>query len=366
MRRISLMVGIFLFSFPAYSWGEMGHDIVARVAVRLVEERAPLAMAKPFLMKEHMLGHLANVPDIVWRSGDKKTTTFNGPTHYVDFEYLQADTSKIDPARLPRDLATFVAMIHSNCKASKKDCAPGKTDEQKIAKTGTAPLRVGQFAELMRKSLADTKGLSQKKGKKKEDSPFDQRVNSALLYAGLMAHFVGDLANPMHTSKDYDGWDSGAGGLHEFFESDLVNAADFSLIQDVFIEARDKRPFEQAEKKYVPKAEERKDPITGAWVIVADSQSRLKELFDLDRKASRLEESKAEGRVRAKRKESKAVHKEFRAFITERLAMGADALATVWIRQWEAAGKPDLTPYFSFDYPVKPDFIVPVEGMGKN
>lgn len=363
MQRFILTSLIFLFPSPAFSWGETGHDIVARVAVRLVGERAPEALAKPFLKKEHMMGHLANVPDIVWRSMDKKVANLNGPTHFVDFEYLQANTSQIDPVRLPHDLNTYQEMLRSNCQAHKDDCAPGKSEAQKLSKTGTAPLRVGQLASLMRAALAEGKDAPRKPGKGGKDSRFEERINDALLYAGLLAHFVGDLTNPLHTAKDYDGWERRAGGLHEYFESDVVNACDLVLIHDVFVEARDQHPFEKAEAKYVPKAEDRRDAITSAWVLVADSQSHLKDLFELDRKASLLEDSKS--KTHAKRKAPREARDAYQGFVTKRLALAADALATVWTREWEAAGKPDLSTYASFEYPVKPDFIVPVEGMGK-
>jgi len=49
-------------------------------------------------------------------------------------------------------------------------------------------------------------------GAAKEKEKFIEAVNQALLYGGIMSHFVGDLAEPHHTSANYDGWLTGQGG----------------------------------------------------------------------------------------------------------------------------------------------------------
>jgi len=51
------------------------------------------------------------------------------------------------------------------------------------------------------------------------------------------------------------------------------------------------------------------------------------------------------------------VANDYRKFLVERLSVGADALAAVWIAAWDAAGRPKLQGYQSYSYPVKPDFI---------
>jgi hypothetical protein len=88
-----LLAFIFITPFVAfdeysYAWGEKGHDLVTRVAAKLMAEDKEhgALVGEAFIKKEHMLAHLSNVPDIVWRSAGKEIETLNAPTHYVDVD----------------------------------------------------------------------------------------------------------------------------------------------------------------------------------------------------------------------------------------------------------------------------------------
>src|SRR5262245_22706867 len=94
-RSLTLIsVAMLFLPTPLFAWGERAHDVIARVAVRLLAAKFPKDenFTTPFLRKEQMLGHLANVPDIVWRS--RNDLPENPPTHQVDLELL-GDTSNV-------------------------------------------------------------------------------------------------------------------------------------------------------------------------------------------------------------------------------------------------------------------------------
>src|SRR6187455_1620735 len=93
-RLLSLALVIGLAAPPrASAWGERGHDLITRVAVRLLAAKVapgtPLAIQ--FGRKEFMLGHLANVPDIVWRNQGEAIEKINAPTHFLDMEYVSPE-----------------------------------------------------------------------------------------------------------------------------------------------------------------------------------------------------------------------------------------------------------------------------------
>jgi hypothetical protein len=94
-----------------------------------------------------------------------------------------------------------------------------------------------------------------------------------------------------------------------------------------------------------------------AWELTMASHARLHALHELDRKSSLLKKSDKALRKRAERKPSQQVASAYRSFLVERLSVGADALAAVWIAAWDAAGRPKMQGYHSYYYPVKPDFI---------
>jgi hypothetical protein len=52
--------------------------------------------------------------------------------------------------------------------------------------------------------------------------------------AGAMSHYVGDLSQPLHVSKNYDGQETGDVGIHHFFETaNLESSNHDSLTNDV-------------------------------------------------------------------------------------------------------------------------------------
>ena len=92
------------------AWSELGHNLIARVSARLCMEELGTEhpLSKVLLDKELMLGHLANVPDIVWKNTDAHTAAVNYTTHFFDVDEL------VTPpvfATLPTTLAGLEAVL---------------------------------------------------------------------------------------------------------------------------------------------------------------------------------------------------------------------------------------------------------------
>jgi len=359
---------VLAFNWPTqlFAWGERGHDLITRVAVRALHERlGPNNTLSPALVaKEHQLGHLSNVPDIVWRGMDEAVRSQNAPTHFVDTEFL---SNRPLPASLPATISEAVKMAGEQCAsaANRDHCAMQDTDSPGTAitpkimdKVGTAPWRIDQLARGLENHWARLKKLQDGKADARlQQTEFDE----AIKFAGLLSHFVGDLAQPLHTSKNYDGWDSGQGGVHAYFETDVVNELPLALDQEVLDVVLRQRPFDRLTKP-AGKATTAMDttlPLYRAWSLVADSFSQLSLILDLDRRnlISKSQRTKEGLKLPAKRKPAATSTKVCQSTITQRLATGADALANIWLTAWQNAGKPDLTPINSFTYFHAPEFL---------
>ena len=322
--RWLVVIAVTLGAAEAHAWEERGHDLVARVAARIVAQRMPnTPLAKILVSKENMLGHLANVPDIVWRGGDKAVAAANAPTHFIDWDSIvQAPTM----SSVPHDYASAMKLAKDHNLDLAKD-------------VGTAPWRVQQLITLMQQAFAAND------------------VDKALLYGGLAAHFVGDLSNPWHTTQDYDGWAMGEGGVHGYFEGELVTAQPLSFDAAILDQAIKKQPA----KALVAKVGD--DTLLIALAESVDAYSYLADVRALDTKYALVGKSTGaksdKDRKPALRKAPDAVAQFFEPRLRERLATAADVLATLWMNAWEAAGKPDLTNYRSYAYPVAPEFVPP-------
>lgn len=337
MKTILLFILIILtVSQNALAWGERGHDLVTRVAVqnlRALSSDNP-KLVRPFTVRDHMLSHLSNVPDIVWRAPyqSELVLEINPSTHYINLEKVY------DNVELYSDIPSDFLEYAKDARA--KGYEPNES--------GTAPWRVMQLYA----SLVDA---MKQAGMAKHRKEIEKQGNQVLLMAGLMSHFVGDLANPHHTTANHNGQLTGQGGFHSYFESQTVEEQGFDLVAKSAKQAKRNWLTQYAKK-------ERKvilaDPQKLVWALVANSHSNKKKLEAIDRRYSLLEESEGE-RGRAKRKPAKAMSKHYKKITIERIGAGASALSHLWLLAWQEAGEPDMSEFFSYHYHIKPDFIQP-------
>lgn len=351
LLRSGILLSALLWNTGAMAWGERGHDAVTRVAARLVARNPDPEVARFGALlqrKENMLGHLANVPDIVWRNMGEDIDKLSSPSHFIDLEFILDDDGKVPKiADLPKDFASFTKAISKNCDKKRKACSPGKNMDEKVQKVGHAPFRVEQVAGLLKDSLTALKALE-------KDGTVEQKtakLDEALLYAGLLSHFVGDLANPHHTTKDYDGWEKDQGGLHGYFEGEIVDSQSLALEAQALDEAERHQPMKDLFAPYPGQY------LNMAWALLSESHKELPTLEKLDQTYSLVAKSDSANRKKAQRKAPADVQERYRNFIVMRLAVGADSLSRIWIDTWKASGQPDLSFYKSYTYPVKPEFL---------
>lgn len=342
LRLLPLAVAMFVVSQQAQAWGERGHDLVTRVAVQHLREMSDdnSALMRPFLLRDHMLAHLSNTPDIVWRADymGEEAIKANSPTHYINLEKVISGVQRWDD--FPRDFKEYRAL----CKSKGRDTSD----------VGTAPWRVLQLYKLIVEELTNLDS--------KPDNLKEQHINQALVYSGLMSHFVGDLANPHHTTANYDGQLTGNKGLHAYFESMVV--AELSLkLPEKIREKATRKGLWLSNYSRKERAEILSDPQKLVWALVADSHTKVGRLTSLDNRHSILSKSAVDTdtgkQAAAERKPPKDAARRYEKFAVERLAVGANALATLWQLAWKDAGSPDMSQFSSYYYPVQPPFITP-------
>jgi len=342
---LALIVGL-LASAEALAWGERGHDLIARIAARHIIAQGDARLYPPFQQREFLLGHLANVPDIIWKAEDmdEEARRINRPTHYINLDLFEPRPSTVFD--LPRSYAEV-------------DARSRRRQANQQQQAGSAPWRIAQLYRLMRAAFEQAGQAEQHDEPGRED--FIRQVNLALFYGGIMAHFVGDLANPHHTAADYDGQQTGNGGLHSYFESAIVAVLELKLAHEVLnlvnaSELIDKKLLGRYTSQQV--LEIKHDPLLLIFALSMNSRAQLPTLINLDDRHSLLERSRGED-TPAKRKPPAEVKQYYASFITERLALAATVLSHLWQLAWEQAGQPDLSTFHSYYYPAKPAFIYP-------
>lgn len=323
-------------SSQVWAWGERGHDVVTRVAVQNLRTLTGgnTAVVVPFIQRDHMLAHLSNVPDIVWRAPymSEADRNANYSTHYINMEKVYDEVRRWSD--VPFEFSVY-----------QKDA---KQKNHTAVEVGTAPWRVMQLYTELVESFESVAAATDPKA-------FEESVNDALLRAGLMSHFVGDLANPHHTTANYDGQLTGQKGLHAYFETDVVAQLPMTLAHEIQSQANQRwlEAYSEEERALIWN-----DPQKLVWALLANSHRNLPRLLALDEAVSLLKRNEDPNQAAQRIAPAKAAG-DYQSFAVARLGVGASVLSRLWMLAWQAAGSPDMSAYRSYAYPVKPAFIDP-------
>ena len=177
----SLTVLSLASSNPCFAWGSKGHYIVNFAA----SELSTSAAGDFFRENQETLGKFANTPDGLWKRKD--TYEKERGTHFFHWDIYKKSNLLGDYAALT------VASIVS------------KKGHEFVDENGSAMFRISDIYRRMVKAL--------------QAKDWDKVIQMA----GVMGHYVGDIAQPMHVSSDYDGQSIGRPGVHKYFESTLVD-----------------------------------------------------------------------------------------------------------------------------------------------
>jgi len=360
MKRLLFHVCLFgsigMVSGKSLGWGNRGHDALTVVATRLAADKYPdPRFFSPLYSRTEMLAHLANIPDIYWKTFPKAERKLLDSAHFIDLELIDENAKK---KQIPVDIHQAFIQAKKICAAkpkdSSRDCGDNITLREMMLQTGSAPWRIKQLSDLMVESFSRAKSFEGKLG---NDSEFTKAIDDALFYGGLISHYVGDLSQPLHSSHDYDGYLAGSGGLHYYFEDLLVDQLNFGFYDDVKKYALKIKPSFSMLKGLVNAGEYQ--PASWAYALALDSHDSLKELFALDQKYAVLKPSIQDRgmNIPAERKNPARVVSHFREFIKKRMAASADLLAEIWHSAWLKAGRPDMSKYKSYEFRLKPDPI---------
>ncbi len=352
LALLSVTLSYSLTPSTCFSWGGKGHHSICEAAVHLVEDPDLKAFLKT---RSHTLGHLCNVPDIYWKSISPETRKVGDPTHYIDPEILGLKMNQ-----LPTDYQEIVTKYTG-------------TDNQfnsglKIShiphELGSVWWRIEQFYNRSVEQLktVQTSTPPEKRPEEQNDQlPFNQAAYNSLVNMGLMGHFVGDATQPYHVTSDYDGYKQGHGGIHAFYEEEVISYFDENLIP--LIVTAGKAIKKDLSHKKKPHFLNTKSIVKASQLMSWDSYSEMPELLKKDKLITPSELKQEKGlmiKTQAARPSAQKMLVEFKPLIVKQLGRAALMLAHLWDKAYVEAKKPQtLTFYKSYRYPFTPDFVEP-------
>jgi len=205
MRRLLIMFMLLSWSAPnTWAWGAAVHRLVTLLALEALPSNAP-----EWLRAEDTparLAFLSNQADR-WRGWDSVVLQHeNSPEHYLDIERL--DQFGLTLASVPRLRMEYVRVM-----AVAKHAAPA--DAEPYDPNGD-PARVREWPGFLLHAIAEhyaklQAAFWQVRILERLDDParrvaLEEARAIARYHLGCLSHFVADAAQPLHTTKHYDGW----------------------------------------------------------------------------------------------------------------------------------------------------------------
>lgn len=345
--KIQIAFLVFIIPSIVFSWGGRGHHSICSAAVFLVQDPD----LKNYLKgRPHIMGHLCNVPDIVWKNMGSDISKIGSPSHYINPEIIGLKASEI-----VLDYKKIVTEQTGNENKIKS----GFTIKSIPTEFGSNWWRADQFfrrAIAYKDSFNSAQGPQNSQEEQNDDLPFNKLAYDFTVNLGLMGHFVGDNAQPFHVSADYDGYATGHGGIHAYYEDTMVAAIDADLEQKII--AQGKKLQKQKNIKFLSATTVLEKMQAMAILSSADLQTIYKN--DVLVKKSELKNEKGmEIKIRAERNHSVADKKKFEKIIVMEMARAATLLANLWDEAYKIVGRPKLLSFKSYKYPLTPEFVIP-------
>jgi TonB family protein len=280
----------------SFAWGNKGHRIINRLAAQALPPDLPAFLRTPDAINE--MDYLGPEPDR-WRSrAEPELNAAQAPDHFIDLEYADLIGT------LPRQRYEYIAALYAYVAAH-----PGRAADLRPEKVGFQPYITSEVWERLKSAMRDYRTLSTQH---QDTKPVEAAI---LFYAGWLGHYVGDGAQPLHVTIQYNGWTGpNPNGyttehhIHSLFESTFVDAA---------VNASDVQPLMTPVH-----------PIGDEWddylAYLRHTATYVEKVYQLD-KAHAFDAAGTD---------------EARQFTAERLAAGASMLRDLIVAAWQKSAEP--------------------------
>ena len=222
IRRAFLIVPAGFIVLIALGWSGAGHRTITELALDLLPPEAPAWLRESDVRTQ--IAYQSNEPDR-WRGTRIDVlTNENGPDHFLDVELL-AKTGHTLQA-LPRMRYEFVAEV---ARATPVDDKPKRgVSKFKKDEVGYLPYAIVEHQAKLVSSFNTLRILEASGGAGREAEVAVARAN-AIHEMGQLSHFVGDAAQPLHSTIHHHGWVgenpddfTTDKGFHSYIDGDVV------------------------------------------------------------------------------------------------------------------------------------------------
>lgn len=325
MRHLSCLLGssalVFVALAPvAGAWDYEGHRAVNQIALATLPAEFPAFVREPAAAER--IAWLSSEADR-WRSApDLPARHCNAPDHYLDLEYLaEAGLDAATVSSFRYEFAVEFARGRAAHPQNFEAVDPAQNADRTREWAGFLPWTVAEYFGKLRGNFARLKVLEEL-GTPEEIA---QAKASLVELMGIMGHFVGDSAQPLHTTKHHNGWvgDNPSNytrwrGFHSWIDSGFINRAQIDFA-DLPAQARP-----AALLSLDPPADGRDPMFAHALAFLLRQHALVEPLYGME-KARRF------------RAENNPPDAEAVAFIRRQILVAGEMLGDIWLTAWRTA-----------------------------
>jgi hypothetical protein len=282
----ALIVSILLFPPSLFAWGNKGHLMINQAAIDAAASKLPEFMNTD---REHLIFN-ANEPDRWREEGRTPMNMAQEPDHIFDSEKWGLIST------LPADRYTFI---------------------QELSQRGVS-IRIGYLPYAIIENYGRL--VNAFRHWRNAQTPIERASSraNAVYVAGVLGHYVGDAAQPMHVTIHYNGWAAGVPNPNNFTTERNIHSRYESLYVNAAIDIGRVRPGVRTPQR-----------LPNVWESIKQqlslSLSELAPLYELE-KAGEFNPEKP----RAKGTD----------FIATELSRAGSMLAALWYTAWLESGEP--------------------------
>ncbi len=298
-------------SSVALGWSAHGHRVVTLLAIEHFEDTAPAWLLTPEMRDR--AAYQSNECDR-WRATRTPAISHeNKPDHFLDVEHLWLMGMTLEEMpRLRRVYIGDVALARAgDPDATPTTYDPAKDPDRAYEYPGFLPHEIMEHYDKLCSSF-QTARIIESLDDPSRAAQLAQARSNAVYHMGVLAHFVGDGAQPLHLTEHFNGWVG---------ENPSGYTTDHTFHADIDGGAIDRHAIDLAGVRAVASATpevDGADPWDAVLAYLGETFRLVEPLYAME-KSGALEDDAG------------------KAFLEERLAAGGAMLGAVYRAAWEAS-----------------------------
>jgi hypothetical protein len=321
---IALLATAAIFTSTAVAWDAPGHRTITLLALDRLSPDLPEFLRDP--KTRAMIASQSCEPDRWRASSDPTVAHINSPDHYINLEPL-ADAgmkaSEMPPLRF--EYIAKLALLRDKDPTAFEKPDPAKDPGLSRVWPGFLPYAISENYAKLQISFKTLRMMESLNDPARADQIAQEKAN-VVYHMGVLSHFVGDAAQPLHTTRHHHGWVG---------DNQNGYTTRYSFHAEIDGGVLERHNLSHDTLKDSP----RPDRAAGAANAFAFAQAEIQRSFDKVDPLYALDKS---GTLLAD---------EGKAFITERLTDAAATLSALYNAAWATSAPTDaeIRAFLKFD-----------------